>query len=181
MTESGKTTLAALYCQTLTDRGETCVVLDPMRDPRWQAEYVTDDQAEFLEIAQRYQRLFMFVDEGGEMIGRFNEPMQWLATRSRHLGHSGFFISQRPSQMAPIVRHQCGKAFLFPCGELDYATFAEEWREPYLKSPPKLQQWEFFEVSKFRQLRRGRVDRETGAVTLSAVDIGPTNPSEAAP
>ena len=52
MTESGKTTLATEICRDYRARGIKTIVLDPMYDQRWDADFLTTDKARFLEIVQ---------------------------------------------------------------------------------------------------------------------------------
>lgn len=58
----------------------------------------------------------VFVDEGGETLQR-DDAYQFLATRSRHYGHRVFFIAQRATQLAPIIRKNCTGFYCFrQCG-----------------------------------------------------------------
>lgn len=157
MTESGKTTLAKLICFQLSKRGIPTAVLDPLRDPEWATEKQFHEPAEFLAFVKANRSFVLFVDEGGQSIGRYNKEMEWLATQSRHFGHSCFFISQGVTQLPPIIRQQCSKFYVFACGESNSKLIAEECNEPLLKSVTRLQPGEFFEVSRFKKTTRNRI------------------------
>lgn len=167
MTESGKTTLAKIVCRKTSEKAKTAV-LDPLRSQDWGATFQTDDPDEFLKYLRENKSHVVFVDEGATTIGRFNEEMEWLATQSRHWGHSCFFISQRATQMATTIRHQCSKAYIFAVGSKDAEMFAEEWNEPGLKNLPRIQKGEFYLVSRFGALQKGSIDFEKGLVYLHA-------------
>lgn len=157
MTESGKSTLAKLMCMGLNKRGLKIAVLDKLRSTDWQCENVFEDPFEFLEFAKNNEEFFLFVDEGGQAIGRYNEEMEWLATESRHKGHSCIFISQSLTQVAPIVREQSMLFFLFACGEKNTTLLAEECREPLVKKLLKIPKLEFYIVSRFSALEKGKI------------------------
>lgn len=108
----------------------------------------------------------LIADEGSISVGRYNVEMQWLATMSRHWGHRSYFIVQRATQIAATVRNQCDTSFIFGVGENDTRMFAEEWREPNLKNLEKIDKGEFAIVSRFRELRWGKLDFDRRDVTI---------------
>lgn len=178
MTESGKTTLAKSLCKDLKARGFSTSVLDPLKDPSWDCDYITDNALEFLEHAKTERQRFLFVDEGGEAIGRYNKDMEWLATQSRHYGHSCVFISQSITQTSTIIRQQCSKVFAFACGSKQTELLAEEYRDDDLKQLGKIPQGEFFIIDRFTACVRGRVDFSTGAVYIGVSDQGQSDENQ---
>lgn len=149
MTESGKTTLAKRLAAEYKRAGVGVIVLDPLHDPGWQADFQTDDPGEFLEVCRTSQRCALFIDEGGENAGQFDKPMHWLATRARHYGHNSHFISQRGAQLAKTIRDQCGRIFLFCSSVDDCKIHSREWNKPELLTANALDVGEYFAAGRF--------------------------------
>jgi hypothetical protein len=164
-TESGKTFLSKCLVAEFKKRGYPCAVLDPFCDPEWQADFITANGEEFLAYVKRSRNHFLFVDESGTTIGRYNPEMEWLATTSRHLGHSSFFIGHRATQVSTVIRTNSHRAFVFAT-DLDSAKLlAVEWREPQLVKLANLGKGEFFMVTRFpdengTKIWRGAIDFE---------------------
>lgn len=157
MTGSGKSSLAKAICREVKVSGIPTVVLDPLQDDGWDTDHQFTDPQAFLAFVRQSKSCVLFVDEGGQSIGRYNEEMQWLATTSRHWGHSCWFISQGLTQVAPIVRQQSNKFYIFACGLANLDLVAEECREPDLKRFDKIGQGEFLIVSRFDAMLHGSV------------------------
>lgn len=159
MTESGKTTLAVDLCKGYRDKGIKTIVLDPMYDQRWQADFLTTDKGRFLEIVQNPQTrsCALFVDESAELIGQYHDEMFWLATRGRHYGHNTHFIAQRAKQLAKTVRDQCAYLFLFNCSFDDSKELANEFNRPELKDAHTLARGEYFQCPRWGELQKLRV------------------------
>lgn len=151
MTESGKTTLAANLVKVYKRNQYGVIVLDELQDPRWQADYITDDPEEFLQVFWQSRECIAVIDEGGESVGRYDKAMQKTATRGRHWGHSCHYIAQRASQLAPIVRDQCTHLFLFCSSAKDGKLLAEEWNKPELAECSNFKQGEYIHAVKFGQ------------------------------
>ena len=153
-TESGKTTLAVRLSEKYQQAGWKVAVLDPLRDERWRADFLTTDDHEFLAVAKASRSCMLFVDESGQTIGRYQESMFWLATMARHWGHCSHFLSQRAQQVSPTVRTQCGRLFLFNCSATDAKILADEWNKPELREANSLAKGEYFSVSRFAATER---------------------------
>jgi len=190
-TESGKTYLSKLMVQQFKQRGYACAVLDPFNDPEWGADFITADGEEFLKYVKRSRNHFLFVDESGTTIGRYNSEMDWLATTSRHLGHSSFFIGHRATQVSTIIRSNSHRAFVFAT-DLDSAKLlAVEWREPQLVTLANLGKGEFFMVGRFadgsgQKIYRGHIDFEARRVYTTPLqkpnnDQTPSTPADPEP
>src|SRR4051812_29046568 len=95
MSESGKTTLGKRLSHSLRALNKTVIVLDPLCDPEWSADYQTSNGAEFLEVFWNNESAYAFIDEAGDEVGRYDDEMRQTATRGRHLGHSCFYLAQR--------------------------------------------------------------------------------------
>ena len=127
ITETGKTTLAFKLAAIYKRNGTGILVLDPDKRREWNADYITDDPDEFLRVVKVNQRCALFIDEGGQTIGRYSGAMQWLATNSRKWGHKAHFIAQRAQQIDPNVRNQCTAIFLFKQSFDDSKILAREF------------------------------------------------------
>lgn len=97
----------------------------------------------------------VFIDESGEMIGRFNDEMFWLATRARHYGHVSHFITQRATALAPTVRTQCSRAFVFRSAPSDARIMADEFAAPQLAAATLLPIGGYLYVAPDGQVSRG--------------------------
>jgi DNA helicase HerA-like ATPase len=116
-TQTGKTTLARHIARGLAARGHRIVVFDPVMTATYGGGW-----PESAEIFDDYDRLaknlgsgpaHVFVDEAGEVFGVSEKDRHWIATRGRHYGFSLHLIAQRPKQVAPNVRGQLARAYLF--------------------------------------------------------------------
>lgn len=160
MTESGKTTLAKLMCQELHSRKELTGVLDPLLDEGWESDFHTKNSDQFLTYAKlpRPKGGFLFIDEGATSIGRYNVPMEWLATMSRHWGHSATFITPGFTNLSPSIRNSCGRLYLFACAASVTKIASEEFNHKVLLTAERLRKGEFFIVDRFREVRLGSID-----------------------
>lgn len=155
MTESGKTSLAKQLAANYRAKGFSILVLDPMNDPEWPADYKTTDPDEFLTVFWNSRRCMVFIDESGDAIGRYNKAMERTATKGRHWGHSCHYITQRGAQLSQTVRDQCSHLFLFASSLKDRKLHAEEWNAPVLTQP--LERLEYFHTTRFTKPKKGRV------------------------
>lgn len=149
MTESGKTTFARRLATRYKNNGRGVLVLDPLLDPRWNADFITDDQEHFLEVFWSNRECMAFLDEGSESVGRYDKAMQKTATRGRHWGHCCHFLCQDATQLAPIIRAQCRHLFLFCTSRKTGEKLAEEWNKDELKECGELKQGEFIHAVRF--------------------------------
>jgi len=157
MTESGKSTLAKSLCAEAKKRELGTLVLDPLADPDWCADYQTRNASEFLQVVKNSESCAVFIDESGESVGRYNDEMFWLATRGRHYGHICHFISQRGQQISKTVRDQCGRLYLFNCSLSDAKLLADEWNKEELRKAHTLAKGEFFIVQRFGEVKRAKL------------------------
>lgn len=160
ITESGKTTLAKRLCAKYKARGVKTIVLDPLGDPGWHADLQTPSPEDFLSVVKASRSCAVFVDESGEMIGRYNDEMFWLATRGRHYGHNCHFITQRAAQLNPTVRNQCTQAFIFCVSLSDAKTLADEYNKQEIRQANTLAQFECFHVTRFSPVKRLKITKE---------------------
>lgn len=158
MTESGKSTLAKLLASTLLAQGKRVAVLDPIFDPAWKATFKTDDIYELREWAESNRNAYIFIDESGEVFNEGNDTEHsWFATRSRHYGHSVFFLAQRAIQVPKTMRDQCGKLFVFTSSSSDGVIHSEEWNKQELRGCNKLEQLHFYSCTRFGQIQKMRI------------------------
>ena len=127
ITDTGKTTLAFRLSAAYSNSGHNVIVLDPDCRSNWTASKVTANPEEFLQIAKINTSCALFIDEGGLTMGRYCGPMEWLATNSRKFGHKAHFITQRASQLAPLVRAQCSELYLFKQSTADSKILSAEF------------------------------------------------------
>jgi hypothetical protein len=155
---SGKTTLARKLALGYRETGIKSLCLDPIGDPKWAevVDYLTADPTEFRQVVQSSRSCAIFIDESGEVIGRYNADFFFLATRARHSGHRSHFITQRPAQLSPTVRDQCSKMFLFGCSFSDSKILSDEWGKD-LTQAPNLDQGQFFDVPRFGTVEKRRI------------------------
>jgi hypothetical protein len=155
--ESGKTTLAKMLARRYKAQGMGVLVLDPLMDPQWHADFMTADETLFLERFWASRNCFAFMDEGGDSVGRFNTAMAKTATRGRHWGHSCHYITQRATQLAPIVRDQCRHLFAFALSRKDGETLAADFLCDDLLNVHALGQGDYIHVERFGGVKRGNV------------------------
>ena len=155
-TETGKTTLACRMSNEYRRQGVEVLVLDPMRDRRWDAAMVTRHPEYFMTIVQHpeTESCALFIDESGEQIGQYNSEMFFLATRARHKGHNSHFLTQRPSQLSPTVRDQCKWLYCFCVSAKDGAKLSEEFNAPELKNANSLKPGEYYRCSRFTPVEK---------------------------
>lgn len=127
--------------------GIKTIVLDPFLDPEWNADFITSDQEMFLDVVwNKSRQCAIFVDESGDMIGKYNSVMNELATRGRHWGHKCHFICQRPKQLSTTIRTQCSDLAIFKQSLADTKDLANEFVEPMINQAHELEKGEFIYV-----------------------------------
>jgi hypothetical protein len=131
------------------------IVLDPLNDPEWAADFQTTDPDEFIKVFWASQSCAVFIDEAGQSVGRYNEVMQRTATRGRHWGHAVHFVTQRGVQLPVTVRDQCGHLFLFTTARKDSKVHADEWNRDELENAHLLAQGNYYHVTRFGTCERG--------------------------
>jgi hypothetical protein len=167
-TESGKTIAAKmLACQAIKNN-YNILVLDPIKDPEWfeiaacqpdrigRYGFVTNNPFVFDSMVWSSQRCFLFIDESGEHAGHYDTQFFPWATRSRHLGHSAYFIAQRAQMIAPTIRAQCRYLLMFNSSVNDAEILSKEFNQPEIKNGA-LPQFEYYYVCRFKQAERGTV------------------------
>lgn len=166
-TESGKTTLGKLIAKGLKNAGKNVIVLDPLKDTEWECNFITHDGDEFLSHIYNPANIgaYLFIDEGSHSVGKYNKPIDWLFTTGRHVGYSCTIISQRTQQISLNVTSQCTRLFLFACIQRDADLFADEYRAEELRACGQMGKFEFFIVSRFDTVRKGRIDVVNKVVT----------------
>ena len=157
MTESGKTTLARRLAARYKANGAGILVLDPIGDPRWNADFMTSDPEEFLHVFWQSQRCMAFIDESGDAVGRYDRAMIRTATRGRHWGHACHYITQRAVDISRTVRDQCSQLYLFASSMDDGKVHSREWNKPELMNCHTLQRGEYYSAPRFGSLKKGAV------------------------
>lgn len=155
---SGKSTLAKKLAALHTASGRRVIVLDELMDPEWVsisgAVLVTDNQEEFLAALWANRNLTFVIDEAGDSVGRYNKAMSKTATRGRHWGHIGIYITQRPAMLDTNVRGQCGHAYAFVNDEDSAEALAKAFLNKKLLDTVNLRQGEYIHAVRFGPDRR---------------------------
>lgn len=174
VTLSGKTTLAKMIAKGLKDRGHKIAILDPMKDREWIeiADFSTHNPDAFLAYAKRTKSHFLFVDESGTAIGRYNRAMDWLTTTGRHLGHSVTLICHRTTNLAPTIRDNCTTVYVFAVSEEDSIALAKAYREPSLRNVAKFRQGQFYKVGQFCETQIGVIDFRKRTLKITRLNNG---------
>jgi len=158
MTESGKTTLAKRMAAEYKARGVGVIVLDPLSDPGWDADFITANGDEFLETFWASRSCAVFIDESGDAVGKYDLAMQKTATRGRHWGHSVHYLTQRGAMISRTVRDQCSKLFLFNNGTEDCKIHIKEWNKPELIEAASFPPGHYFYAGRFTPAQRCKLE-----------------------
>lgn len=122
VTQSGKTTLARYICRGLLAQGQAAVVFDPVGTQTlgggWGESHnlrLFNDAGKFLEYMadERVTKCHVFVDESDELFNLSRRENFWMLTRGRHFELSMNVIACRPKLLAPSVRRQCTRLYMF--------------------------------------------------------------------
>jgi hypothetical protein len=149
-TESGKTSLGVELAGEFKKNGYGIIVLSAVYDPRWKADYYTEEPEDFLRVFWDSTQCVAFIDEAGETVGRYDEAMDKVATRGRHRQHSVFFILQKATRISLTVREQCSRAFIFQSAPSTCRVMSEEFNQPKIEERgPLLKRGEYIEVKRF--------------------------------
>ena len=154
MTESGKTSLARAMCHAYKARGISTLVLDPLNDPRWQADFQTSNPADFLRVYWANKKCAAFIDEGGLVAGRFDDTMITTATQGRHWGHNNHYISQRATLLSLTIREQCSELYLFAMAKAGCKSLAEDFNKPQLLEASEFLDGTYFRCGRFIPLSK---------------------------
>lgn len=152
--QCGKSVLLKLIARRLRAQGRTVLVFDPLF-----SEYACSERfgtiEEFSAAARATQNAHLIVDESGIAFAEGGDRSHaWLATTSRHWGHSTYFAAQRLVQVPPTVRDQCNALFLFTSSRKDGETHADEWNCEALRECNSLRQFECMRVDRYGSLDR---------------------------
>jgi hypothetical protein len=154
MTESGKTLCAQKLCAWYRAAGIKTCVLDPMRDPAWQADFLTDDPDQYFSLIMDPDRCVgtaNFVDESGLSLDKYAVHQQFLTCQSRHHGMVSHIIAQRAQQVGVTTRAQCGTVFAFQLNPDDAKQYARDFNAPILLKCPDLPQGQCIRVTRFQR------------------------------
>jgi DNA helicase HerA-like ATPase len=140
MTEVGKTTLAKAIAKSVS---RVAVFECDVRTPWENVVFHTTNIDLLLKFSQSNKNCNIFIDDSEEATDR-DRSYNFFATRARHYGHRCFFIMQRPTQVLPTVRNNCGAVYLFRINPVDAQQLAIDYNEPMLANAPTLEVGEFF-------------------------------------
>jgi hypothetical protein len=128
-TEMGKTSIAKILHNELKKRGNRTAAYSPLKWEWSAADFVTDNGEELLRYLRRDENhgLYVFIDEGASSIGRYQKQYNWLATTSRHYGHSCTFIAHLLTDVSPEIRTQCLRWIMFSSRRRDFDLAMSEY------------------------------------------------------
>lgn len=142
MTGSGKTTWARKKAHSLQKAERVCIILDPFKRSSWiynpEFAYVTNDETLFLKAIWENRECAIFIDESGDTVGKYNDLINQVATKSRNFGHKCYFIMQRQKQISTTIRTQCSDLIVFKSSLNDTKDLADEYVEPQINDAHKL-------------------------------------------
>jgi len=128
------------------------LVCDPSAQ-QWDCDYFTPDIEQFLSVAKDNERCLLVIDEAGRAVGRAQSESTshrlWLATESRHKGHSAVFLAQRAPMLSPTVVAQCQKAWIFRQHYKDLQTLAQVFCNDQVLEAAKLGRGQCIYVDNF--------------------------------
>lgn len=125
-TGSGKTYLAKKMAEAYKV-SRPVIVFDPMENG-YPGSYVTSDFDAFILQAKNHKQCALFIDESSEVSK--HPDFNWCFTIARNLGHESNFISQRHTQVPPIIRENVERLYLFKCSDKSAQNWAEEFAMP---------------------------------------------------
>jgi GTPase SAR1 family protein len=154
-TESGKSTLVKRLIKAIkAETGMQSVVLDPLHDPTFDADWQTSNAQNFLKCVFDSKNLVVVVDEAGETIGHYEKEMFKLATRGRHCGHICFFIAQRAKLIHPTVRNNCGAAYIFNQSFDDCKMLSNDFNDAKIIEAANFVEGEYFYKRRMRDIKK---------------------------
>ena len=156
-TLSGKSLLSKRLANGFMRQGIGVLVYDPIGDAEWDCSFKTDNFLEFLEVYWTSERCMAFIDEAGDVCGRFDGEAVKTATKGRHKGHINYYISQRATLLSPTIRDQCSQLFLFNSGLKDCQTHAQEWNTPELLNGTSLKKGEIYHCQRMGDTTKQRL------------------------
>ena len=159
-TESGKSTLAREILYHWRKQKLEAIVFDPL-SYTWYDAPVYPAIETFLEKAKTVTNHLLIIDESGTSLDRYDADHLWLATRSRHYGHSCVFISQRANMLSPNIRHNCELLYLFGSSPKDIQLLADDFVHPEITDMPPLEKYQFFRIRRFEAVSRRMLNPKT--------------------
>lgn len=166
-TESGKTTLARILVRTWCRAGKYALIYDPY-ESHWYCKDVYTDIDMFIDEAKHRKNCMVVVDESGLALDRHDKEHLWLATESRHYGHSVIFVSQRPQLLSPNIRHQTQICYMFGMTPDDTYIISQDYNHPEVSTMEPLQQFQCLKIRRFKPVVRLLVDARK--MTVSSLD-----------
>lgn len=153
MTGSGKTFLGKLMAEAYIRAGRFVLVFDPIGND-WPGHFVTDNIGLLVEEAKNQKCCAIFVDESSDCSK--HPDFEWIFTKARNWGHESHFISQRHTQVPPIIREQVERLYLFRVSKKSANSWAEEFAMPEIETfNAQIGQYEFVEAYR-NQIAPGR-------------------------
>jgi DNA helicase HerA-like ATPase len=118
VTQTGKTTLARFHARKLAGAGHRIIVYDPVGTETagggWPEDSeLIDDPLKFGKALKNREDAYVFVDEGADVFNQSETQNQWMLRKGRHKLLYFRVMAQRPKMLAPNVRTNCARCFMF--------------------------------------------------------------------
>lgn len=126
-TLSGKTSFCKELVKEYKAAGISSLVFDPMKDPDWNADFVTSNPDEFMKVVWESRGCALFVDEASESAGQYDKEFFKLATKGRHWGHRTHFLIQRYKSLHTNIRSNLSEIICFNVSRSDAKLIFEDF------------------------------------------------------
>lgn len=157
ISRGGKTT----FCEACADwhlRNGIDVLLLESFQSKIPCSFRTQDAKEFIREARKRTRCLLFVDDGSQVIDRYDSGLNWLGAQSRHWGHKFLINTQRYVDINPTIRNNASQIVAFRMADSDAEMVAKDFADGtgVLKTAGKLAKYEFLIGGKYQpfQLKR---------------------------
>lgn len=117
---TGKTTLARALAREYAGEEQQIIVYDPVGSGTFGGDWpkdaiIYDNEDDLWRLLEHpgHSRAHVFIDEAGDVFSLSKPENQWLLRKGRHFGYAVTLISQRPKMIAPNVRSQVGRIYMF--------------------------------------------------------------------
>lgn len=122
--------------------GRKVLVLDPLEQPGWNADFQTSDPTRFLAVAKASRRCVLVIDEWPHFMETYGNmewrQLIWCYTIARNFGHLAYAIGQTPAWIPKPVRRQCSQGLIYRMTDPnDCLDMAKQLGQPSVATLPQ--------------------------------------------